>query len=130
MKTLLKTEELAQLLVCIAALWMHSLPWWGYLLLLLGPDIGMLGYLLGPRAGATTYNLFHHKGLALLIAGIGLGSAYFHVASWITPHVLLMAGTILYGHSCMDRFFGFGLKFNDAFAHTHLGWIGKGTPPA
>ncbi|MEO5584504.1 MAG: DUF4260 family protein [Flavobacteriales bacterium] len=39
-----------------------------------------------------------------------------------------MASVILYGHSCMDRVFGFGLKFGDSFQHTHLGWIGKAVP--
>jgi hypothetical protein len=24
----------------------------------------------------------------------------------------------------MDRIFGYGLKYPDAFQHTHLGWIG------
>ena len=24
----------------------------------------------------------------------------------------------------MDRMFGYGLKYDDAFKHTHLGWIG------
>lgn len=32
---------------------------------------------------------------------------------------------ILFGHSAMDRIFGYGLKFNDNFKNTHLGWIGK-----
>jgi hypothetical protein len=62
MKTLLKLEELAQLSACIALMAMSALPWWAYLLLLLGPDIGILGYLVGPRTGAFTYNLLHHKG--------------------------------------------------------------------
>ena len=38
-----------------------------------------------------------------------------------------IAAIILYGHASMDRIFGYGLKFNDSFHHTHLGWIGKAT---
>ncbi|WP_022923235.1 DUF4260 family protein [Serinicoccus marinus] len=28
-------------------------------------------------------------------------------------------------HSAVDRLLGYGLKFTDSFAHTHLGEIGK-----
>ena len=67
MKNLLRLEELAQFLFC--GFWMYFLgvPWWCYLLLLLGPDIGMLGYLVNSRVGSISYNLLHHKGLALVV---------------------------------------------------------------
>ena len=129
MKHLLKSEELAQLLACIALLALNAVPWWAYLLLALGPDIGMLGYLVGTRTGAITYNLFHHKGVALLVAGCGMASEGLSLMHG-TPamgQVLLMASIILYGHSSMDRMVGYGLKFGDDFQHTHLGWIGKGS---
>jgi hypothetical protein len=29
----------------------------------------------------------------------------------------------------MDRLFGYGLKYPDAFTHTHLGTIGKSKAP-
>lgn len=127
MKTLLKLEELAQLLACIVLLAMNAVPWWVYLLLVLGPDIGMLGYLAGPRVGAFTYNLFHHKGIALLVALAGLASEGLNLLM-ATPqlgHVLLITSLVLFGHSCLDRFLGYGLKYSDAFSHTHLGWIGR-----
>ncbi|HMN06691.1 MAG TPA: DUF4260 domain-containing protein [Flavobacteriales bacterium] len=116
MKILLKLEELAQLGVCIGTLVMHGVPWWMYLLLAIGPDIGMPGYLAGPRTGAFTYNLFHHKGIALALATLG-------AFGWMP--VALVAGVVLYGHSGLDRLFGFGLKYGDSFHNTHLGWIGK-----
>ncbi|MGV9012871.1 MAG: DUF4260 domain-containing protein [Flavobacteriales bacterium] len=128
MKNLLKLEELAQLLICIVVLALNDMPWWAYLLLALGPDISMLGYLAGPRTGAFTYNVFHHKGLALVVAGLGLASVELSL-EYGTPligHPLIMASIILYGHSSMDRVFGYGLKFGDSFQHTHLGRIGKG----
>ncbi len=125
MKILIRLEELAQLLVCIITLAMHAEPWWMYVLLALGPDIGMLGYLKGPRTGAFTYNLLHHKGIALMVAGAGLGSAWLTLPLGIPAPLLLSMGIILYGHSCMDRLLGYGLKYGDSFQHTHLGWIGK-----
>lgn len=127
MKTLLKLEELAQFLACLALLVMNGVPWWTYLLLLLGPDIGMLGYLVNTRVGAITYNLFHHKGIALLVAATALGSDFMTLALATTDvsHVLLLTAIILFGHSAMDRMLGYGLKFGDHFQHTHLGWIGR-----
>jgi uncharacterized protein DUF4260 len=38
---------------------------------------------------------------------------------------LSLVGTILLGHSSLDRVFGYGLKYPDAFQNTHLGVIGK-----
>ncbi len=132
MKTLLKLEEAAQFLACLALLVMCDVQWWIYLLLLLGPDIGMLGYLVNTRVGAVTYNLFHHKGIAILILVFSIPSLAEVVTLWskdmgslhATPPFLI--GLILFGHASMDRMFGYGLKFGDHFQHTHLGWIGKG----
>ncbi len=128
MKNLLRLEELAQLLICVVALIINDVPWWVYPILLLGPDIGMLGYLVNSRFGAVTYNALHHKGIAILMSGIGvvLGIMSIHGPEFRdTDTVVYIAAIILYGHSSMDRIFGYGLKFGDNFHHTHLGWIGK-----
>ncbi len=131
MKTLLKLEEAAQFLLCLFLLFKLDSEWWWYLLLVLGPDIGMLGYLVNARIGAVTYNLFHHKGIALLPFAFALcmslpdthmGDRYFAAG--------VLTSIILFGHSSMDRMFGYGLKFGDHFQHTHLGWIGKGKEQA
>lgn len=131
MKTLLRLEELAQFLFVLAVLiiWQQALgfPWWIYLLLLLGPDISMLGYLVSSPVGAVAYNLFHHKGVALIFIAAGMASILsepFMRGSDMENH-LILTGLILYGHASLDRIFGYGLKFGDSFHHTHLGWIGK-----
>ena len=49
MKNLLRLEELAQFALCLLALIAKDVSWWCYLLLVLGPDIGMLGYLVNIR---------------------------------------------------------------------------------
>lgn len=90
--------------------------WWWFPLLILTPDIGMLGYLFGDRPGAVAYNLFHHKGLALLIY---LGGSYFSIP------LCQLVGTILFAHASLDRVFGYGLKYDKGFRYTHLGEIGK-----
>ncbi|MEO9482972.1 MAG: DUF4260 domain-containing protein [Ekhidna sp.] len=112
MKNLIKLEELAMFLLSIYLFSFLDYSWWVYLIFILTPDIGMLGYLVNPGLGATTYNLFHHKGIALIVGFLGFW--------WRIPE-LQLAGVILFGHASMDRILGYGLKFNDNFKHTHLG---------
>lgn len=38
---------------------MSGVSWWLFALLILAPDLSMLGYLAGPRAGAIAYNALH-----------------------------------------------------------------------
>lgn len=116
MRSLLKLEELAMLGISIYALYMLKVDWWYYLILALGPDIGMLGYIIGNKAGAICYNLFHHKGIALAVFVAGL------YLNYRLPEVI---GIILFGHASMDRFFGYGLKYEQGFKFTHLGQIGN-----
>ena len=123
MKNLLKVEELVQCIVCVALLVGFRVEWWYYPLLLLGPDIGMLGYLINTQVGAFTYNLLHHKGIALLVVLLGFYVLPFTDNGDVNGSFCL--GLVLYGHASMDRIFGSGLKFGDNFHHTHLGWIGK-----
>ncbi len=128
MKNLLRLEELAQFAVCLFALITFHPSWWCYLLLAIGPDIGMLGYLVNSKVGAITYNLLHHKGLAILVLALGALTSYLRMITdspETAEQAALVVGIMLYGHASMDRIFGYGLKFGDSFQHTHLGWIGK-----
>jgi hypothetical protein len=116
MKNLLRLEEL--LLFGLALFLFSALDYgWGwYALLFLAPDLSALGYLINPRVGSWTYNFVHHKGV----------SAALYVLGSVTANPALMfAGTLLLGHSSLDRVLGFGLKYPDAFQHTHLGMIGS-----
>ncbi|MBK7945949.1 MAG: DUF4260 domain-containing protein [Flavobacteriales bacterium] len=127
MKNLIRIEELAQFVLIALGLFAAHLPWWVFVLMLLAPDVGILGYLVNPRFGAFCYNLLHHKGVAIACVILGqlarFSSAYdAAIGDW--DEVLLFTGVILYGHASMDRIFGYGLKFGDSFHHTHLGWIG------
>ena len=114
MKNIIKLEELAMFGFSIILFNQTEFAWWWYLALILMPDIGMLGYLFNTRTGALTYNLFHHKAIALLVLCLGW---------YLSNNWLELSGIILFGHASMDRFFGYGLKFNDHFKHTHLGWL-------
>ena len=116
MKNLLKLEEAGLVLLSIWLFKLTGFPWWYYPAFILLPDIGMLGYLASTRVGAVTYNIFHHKGLAVIIYMVG---AYFSLP-WVA-----VVGIILLGHSSLDRILGYGLKFGDHFKHTHLGWLNQ-----
>ncbi len=116
MKSILKLEEFAMFAICAYALYLLKAEWWYYILMLIAPDISMIGYTAGNKVGAATYNLFHHKGIAMAIFAIGLS---------INNELTEIIGIILFGHSSMDRMFGYGLKLNQGFKYTHLGLIGK-----
>lgn len=116
MANLLKLEELGQLLLSIILFSQLDYAWWVFPLCILLPDLSMAGYLANPRLGAWIYNLFHHKLLAVAVFLAGIASGI---------PLLTLAGIILFGHSAMDRIFGYGLKYNDDFKNTHLGRIGK-----
>ncbi len=109
MKKLLQIEEAALLIVSIYALYFLKVEWWYYLLLVLAPDISMLGYLAGNKIGAFIYNLFHHKGVAILVFLVGIVAQL-----WIVQDI----GILLFGHSSMDRMFGYGLKYFTSFKQT------------
>ncbi len=116
MKNILKLEELAQLLLGIFAFSMLDYSWWMFVALFLAPDIGMLGYLVNSKIGAFTYNIFHHKGIAIACAAMGY---YLGSELWI------FIGILLFSHAAFDRMLGYGLKFEDSFKNTHLGKVGK-----
>lgn len=116
MKTTLKLEELMMFVLGIYLFSMLDYTWWWCLVLILTPDIGMVGYLFGNRTGAFSYNVFHHKGIAILIYLTGI---YFSLP------LCQLIGVILFSHSALDRMLGYGLKYDKGFKFTHLGEIGE-----
>jgi hypothetical protein len=121
MQTLIRLEELAMFLFGLLVFSTLPYAWWWFPLLLLAPDISMIGYAVNNRVGAVLYNLVHHKAVGLLMIGIGF---YLRNDLWI------LIGTILFAHSSMDRLFGYGLKYLKGFKFTHLGEIGSNNKEA
>lgn len=115
MKTLLKIEEASELLIAYIITLYTGYSWWTFFALLLLPDVSMAGYLINTKVGAWLYNLAHHKGIAIVVGIIGI---------WLSNNTYILVAAVLFGHSAMDRLLGYGLKYNDNFKHTHLGWIG------
>jgi len=115
------TLHLEGLAVLTAAVWVYftqlEASWIAFALLLLIPDLSMVGFLRGTRLGATTYNVVHNYVLvaAVLAAGVIFGA-----------DVVTALGVILAAHIGMDRAIGYGLKYPTAFGHTHLQRVGEG----
>lgn len=116
MNTLIKLEEAALFALGIYFFTLLDFAWWWFPALLLVPDVSMFGYLVGNKAGAWLYNLFHHRGVAVGVYLLGV---------YVNEQWLLLTGVILFSHVAMDRFFGYGLKYEKGFKFTHLGEIGK-----
>lgn len=82
-----------------------------FLVLLLAPDISMLGYLKDNKFGASVYNLFHTYFLPIGVYIIGL---------WLHNETSLMIGLIWLAHIGMDRMVGYGLKYPNNFKDSHF----------
>ncbi|PBB89510.1 hypothetical protein CK215_27225 [Mesorhizobium sp. WSM3864] len=95
---------------------MTGVSWWLLALLILAPDLSMLGYLAGPRTGAIAYNALH-----ILIAPLVLALAGILLAGPVAIAVAL----IWIAHIAIDRALGHGLKLSTGFQDTHLGRIGR-----
>ena len=90
--------------------------WWLVPLIVLVPDVVMVGYLGGTRVGAHLYNLAHATPLPAVMVGIGW---------WQHAPLVLALGLVWLTHIGVDRAMGYGLKYGDAFKHTHLGRLGQ-----
>lgn len=115
MKQLLKLEEAGQFLFAIYLFSQLEFAWWIFPVCILLPDISMVGYIVNNKVGAWSYNFLHHKLVAILVLILG----YI-----MQIPLIILTGIILFGHSALDRMVGYGLKYQDHFKHTHLGWIG------
>ncbi|HZA60301.1 MAG TPA: DUF4260 domain-containing protein [Actinomycetota bacterium] len=118
-RILLRSEGAALLAMALTLYWQFGTSWLLFVVLLLAPDVGMLGFLRGSRAGAALYNAFH---------------------TYVPPAILAVAGVLLeselvwslsliwFAHIGMDRLLGYGLKYPTGFQDTHLGRIGRSAP--
>lgn len=80
-------------------------------LLLLIPDISMIGYLFNAKIGSHFYNVGHSLVLPLILLVVALLNDL---------PTLLMIVIIWVAHIYLDRSLGFGLKYGHSFKETHL----------
>lgn len=112
----LRLEGLAAFLVSALLYARTGHGWPLFAVLLLAPDLSMLGYLRGPAVGALLYNLAHTYAASLALATLGL----------LLGRPLLTALALIWtAHIGLDRALGYGLKRPTGFHDTHLGPIGR-----
>jgi hypothetical protein len=115
MTKFLKVEGFSEGCLGVAVFAATGESWWWFGGLALAPDVGMLGYAMGPKVGAITYNLLHSTvGPALLVMAALAWSAPFGVA----------VAAVWFAHIGFDRALGYGLKSMAGFKITHLGELG------
>jgi hypothetical protein len=94
-------------------------PWWLVPLLLLVPDVFMVGYARSSRVGAWSYNFAHSYPAPALLGAVALATG---------DHLWQGVALIWFAHIGMDRTLGYGLKYETGFKDTHLGRIGREAP--
>jgi len=85
--------------------------WWLFALLLLTPDLFMMGYLANPKIGAIAYNMVHTSAAPILLLGVAIVTPF----PGLEPYALIWLA-----HIGMDRMLGYGLKYPTRFRDTHL----------
>lgn len=112
----LRAEGAVICLLAALLYWRLGASWWLFAVLFLVPDVSLLGYLAGPRAGAIIYNAAHTLAAPLLLAAAGL----------LLPAALIIPLSLIWtAHIGFDRMVGYGLKYAAGFGFTHLGRVGS-----
>ncbi|MBN8972488.1 MAG: DUF4260 domain-containing protein [Rhizobiales bacterium] len=115
-RTLLRIEGVTLFIGMTALYGVWGGSWWIYAALFFVPDLSLLAYLAGPKAGAAFYNAMHTYMLPLILSFVGFGMAL---------PLTLSISMIWMAHIGIDRALGLGLKYDAGFGFTHLGRIGK-----
>ncbi len=98
------------------ALYFHAdYPWWLFAVLVLAPDLSMVGYLAGPIVGAAAYDVAHTYSFPIALAAIGV---------MVDAEIAVQLGLIWITHIGVDRAIGYGLKYPTGFKDTHLSDVG------
>lgn len=108
---MIRLEGFAVLAIATTLYFMNGYSGLLFALLLLAPDVFMIGYMRGNATGARVYNLAHTYIAPLLLLAIGW---------FFSAQVLLMIGLIWTAHIGLDRTMGYGLKYASGFKDTHL----------
>ncbi len=88
-----------------------DMSWSLFAALFLAPDLGLLGYLAGPKIGAACYNALHTYALPIVLLATGIATA---------SDALTSISIIWAAHIGMDRMVGYGLKYSTSAKETHL----------
>jgi hypothetical protein len=108
---LLRLEALSFFIGAIALYASQGFSGVAFVLLLLVPDVSMVGYMVNTRVGSQIYDVVHTYALPLVLIAFGLAAN--------TP-LAIQIGLIWFAHISMDRVVGYGLKYATDFKDTHL----------
>ena len=110
-RLLLRLEGAAVLAGSLVLYFHEGFGWLALVLLVLAPDLAMVGYAAGERVGSVTYDLAHNEviPIALGVAGLLAGGS-----------LAVQVALIWLAHIGMDRLVGYGLKYPTGFKDTHL----------
>lgn len=104
--------EGAAVAVAAVALYFHAgYTWWLLVVLVLAPDLTLVGYLAGRRVGAAIYNVAHTS-----MPPVALGA----VGAIAGTDIAVQLALIWITHIGIDRAIGYGLKYPTSFKETHL----------
>jgi hypothetical protein len=114
--SILKLEASLFFIVTVWAYYLVGANWVLFIVLILVPDIFMVGYLKNSKFGAFIYNVGHVYIIPLILLGTYI---MLHISIFLPISIIWLA------HISMDRMLGYGLKLDSGFKDTHLGEIGK-----
>jgi hypothetical protein len=105
--------EAAAILVAAALAYDElGFAWSSFAIFFFAPDLSILAYLLGPRAGGRAYNCAHFYGWPAALGVIGA----------LAGAPLALQAALIWGtHVAFDRVLGWGLKTEESFCHTDMG---------
>lgn len=109
--SLLRLEGLAVLIGALALYFDAGFGWLLLIVLILAPDLSVIGYVAGPRTGAACYDVVHTYVLPI---ALGVAGVLFDANTAIQLALIWLA------HIGMDRAVGYGLKYPTGFKDTHL----------
>ena len=115
-RLILRLEAAAVMAASLTAYARLGEGWLLFAVLFLVPDLSMLGYLGGRKLGAAAYNAAHSYLIPAALGAAGLV---------LTQPLPIAITPIWVAHIGFDRLLGYGLKYETAFGHTHLGARGK-----
>ena len=110
-KRFIRMEYGIAFLLLLLIYWKLDFSLWLFFILLLVPDLTMVGYAMNPKMGAIIYNFGHSLIIPFLFLIISFS---------ISNEFIVMLALIWTAHILMDRCFGFGLKYEHSFKNTHL----------
>lgn len=110
-RRLLHLEGLAVAAASLALYFDAGHGWLLLVVVILAPDLSLLGYLGGPRLGALAYDAVHTYAGPVALGAVGVLGGY---------DLAVQLALVWLAHIGLDRLLGYGLKYPTGFKDTHL----------